>query len=161
MTFPHRVDAQPSSIPRLPEHTAQWREQLLAQRNELRGGPFRDAIVAVCALITAADGGIDPEHRARVAHLLGADPALQHFPADELRNLFEDNCSRMSMDPAFGRASVLAQIAECTADPEQARAVVRLGIMIAAADRGLDAHEVAAVREACQVLHLETLEFGV
>ncbi|MRH90001.1 Tellurite resistance TerB [Nocardia sp. SYP-A9097] len=161
MAFLNRLVPNPISLDRLPEQALRWREQLLAQRNELRGGPFRDATIGLCALVAAADGGIDPEHRARVAQRIGADPLLQHFPADELRNLFEDNCSRMSMDPAFGRAYVMAQIAKCTDSPTQARAVVRLGIMIGAVNGGLDAHEVAAVMEACQILHLDSHEFGV
>ncbi|WP_330181910.1 TerB family tellurite resistance protein [Nocardia sp. NBC_01503] len=161
MAFLNRLVPHSISLGRLPEQTVRWREQLLTQRNELRSGSFRDATVGLCALVAAADGGVDPEHRARVAQRIGADPALQQFPADELRNLFEDNCSRMSMDPAFGRAYVMAQIAKCTDTPVEARAVMQLGIMIGAVNGGLDAHEVAAVLEACQVLHLDSHEFGV
>lgn len=161
MVFLNRLVPTPISVARLRTRAPQWREELLAQRNELRGGAFRDAAMGLCALVAAADGGIDPEYRARVAHLIGADPALQHFSADELRNLFEDNCSRMSMDPGFGRAYVMAQIAKSTGNIVEARAVVQLGIIIGNAEDGLAVHAIAAIREACQVLHLDPHEFDL
>ncbi|WP_157574142.1 tellurite resistance TerB family protein [Nocardia jejuensis] len=139
----------------------QWREQLMAKRNDLRGGSFRDATMGICALVAAADGSIDPSEKMRVAQTIGADPILQHFPTDDLRNLFEDNCNRITMDPAFGRAYVMQQIAKVTDKPTEARAVVQIGIMIGNADGNFDAHEVAAVKEVCQVLHLDPQEFGL
>ncbi|WP_327140884.1 tellurite resistance TerB family protein [Nocardia sp. NBC_01327] len=143
------------------EQAPQWRQQLLAQRNELRGGSFRDATMGICALIAAADGDIDPADRTRVAQLIGADTALQHFPTDELRNLFEDNCTRITLDPAFGRAYVMAQIAEATGNAVEARAAVQLGIMIGKVSGELDAQEIAAVRDACRALRLDPQEFGL
>ncbi|WP_245722079.1 TerB family tellurite resistance protein [Nocardia crassostreae] len=65
------------------------------------------------------------------------------------------------MDPAFGRAYVMQQIAKATGKDTEARAVVQIGIMIGNADGSFDAHEVAAVKEACQVLHLDPREFGL
>ncbi|WP_405135920.1 tellurite resistance TerB family protein [Nocardia sp. NBC_01388] len=143
------------------EQAPQWRQQLLAQRNELRGGSFRDATMGICALIAAADGAIDPAGRTRVAQLIGADTALQHFPTDELRNLFEDNCTRITLDPAFGRAYVMAQIAEATGNAVEARAAVQLGIMIGKVGGDLDAQKIAAVRDVCRALRLDPQEFGL
>ncbi|MCU1642160.1 MAG: Tellurite resistance TerB [Nocardia sp.] len=143
------------------EQAPQWRQQLLAQRNELRGSSFRDATMGICALIAAADGDIDPADRTRVAQLIGTDTVLQHFPTDELRNLFEDNCTRITLDPAFGRAYVMAQIAEATGNAVEARAAVQLGIMIGKVDGDLDAQEIAAVRDACRALRLDPVEFGL
>lgn len=161
MAFLNRLVPMPISMSRVLAQVPLWREQLLSNRNELHERSFRDAALGICALVAAADGGIDPQQRARVAQLIGADPALQHFPADEMRNQFEDNCSRLSMDPAFGRAYVMAQIAKSTGNPTEARAVVQLGIMIGNAEGGFDTPEIAAVHEACQVLHLDPQEFGV
>ncbi|QLY33694.1 tellurite resistance TerB family protein [Nocardia huaxiensis] len=161
MAFLNRLISNATSISRLLESAPKWREQLLAKRNELRGGTFRDATMGICALVAAADGGIDPQERMRVAQLIGADPVLQHFPTDELRTLFEDNCNRITMDPAFGRAYVMQQIAKATGKSTEARAVVQMGIMIGNADGNFDAQEIAAVKEACQVLHLDPQEFGL
>lgn len=161
MAFLNRFLYNASTISKLIDNAPKWREQLLAKRNDLRGGSFRDATMGICALVAAADGSIDPTERTRVAQLIGADPILQHFPIDELRVLFEDNCNRITMDPAFGRAYVMQQIAKATGKPTEARAVVQIGIMIGNADGNFDQHEVAAVREACQALHLDPQEFGI
>ncbi|MFC9897863.1 tellurite resistance TerB family protein [Nocardia sp. NPDC127579] len=139
----------------------QWRNQLLAKKNELRGGGFRDAAMGMCALVAAADGQLAPEERLRVAGLLGTDPVLQNFPADELRALFDDNCRRLTADPAFGRAHVLQQIAKAAGKPTEAQAVVQIGIMIGNADGNFDPAEVDAVREACRTLRLEPAQFGL
>ncbi|TQM26083.1 tellurite resistance TerB family protein [Nocardia bhagyanarayanae] len=139
----------------------QWRKQLLAKKNELRGGSFRDAAMGMCALVAAADGAIDPDERMRVAGLICADPVLNNFPADELRALFDDNCHRLTADPAFGRAHVLQQIGKAAGKPAEAQAVVQIGIMIGNADGSFDQAEVAAVREACQILRLDPGQFGL
>ncbi|MEV6773094.1 TerB family tellurite resistance protein [Nocardia sp. NPDC051030] len=161
MAFTNRLVSDSTSAGRSIELAPQWREELLGRRDELCGSSFRDATVGICALMAAADGSIDPNERHRAAQLLGADLLLQHFPADELRNLFEDNCARLSMDPAFGRAYVMQQIAKSTGNPAEARAVVQIAIMLSNTEGRFDTHEIAAVREACQVLHLNPSEFGL
>ncbi|MFI9510908.1 tellurite resistance TerB family protein [Nocardia sp. NPDC052566] len=143
------------------EKAPKWREQLLAKKNELRGGSFRDASMAMCALVAAADGTIETAERTRVAGLITTDQVLQNFPADELRNLFEDNCNRIVADPAFGRAHVMQQIAKAASKPVEANAVIQIGIMIGNADGNFDQTEVAAVREACQALRLNPQTFGL
>ncbi|NNH72082.1 tellurite resistance TerB family protein [Nocardia uniformis] len=161
MAFLNRFLYNAGTISKLIETAPKWREQLLAKRNDLRGGTFRDSTMGICALVAAADGSIDPAERTRIAQLIGADPILRQFPIDELRILFEDNCNRIAMDPAFGRAYVMQQIAKATGKPTEARAVIQIGIMIGNADGNFDQHEVSAVREACQALHLDPEEFGI
>ena len=139
----------------------QWRKQLLSKKNELRGGAFRDAAMGMCALVAAADGSIDPNERMRVAGLIGTEPALSNFSAVELRALFEDNCSRITADAAFGRAHVLQQVAKVAGKATEAEAVVQIGILIGNADGNFDQAEVGAVREACQALRLDPRRFGL
>ncbi|MFJ1461515.1 TerB family tellurite resistance protein [Nocardia wallacei] len=126
----------------------------------LRDSVFRDAAVGVCALVSAG-GAADPSERTRVADRIGASGVMYHFPPHELRNLFEDNWHRLTLDPAFGRAYVLQQVARATDRPAQARAAVRVGLEIAGADGGFDLREAAALRECCRVLRLPPAEFGL
>lgn len=164
MAFLNRLLHNATTVGRLVElvdKAPKWREQLLAKKNDLRGGTFRDATMAMCALVAAADGAIDPVERQRVAGLITAEPVLRDFAVDDLRNLFEDNCNRLIADPAFGRAHVIQQIAKAAAKPAEARAVIQIGIMIGNADGAFDQAEVAAVREACGVLRLNPQEFGL
>ncbi|MVU83288.1 Tellurite resistance TerB [Nocardia sp. ET3-3] len=130
-------------------------------RNELWGETFRDAALGMCAVLAATDGRVDPAARMRIAQMAGAHEVLQRQSSDDLRNLFEDNCARLIMDPAFGHAYVMAQIAKATERPEQARAVVRIGLIVGRIEGELDAHALTVIREACQVLRLDPHEFGV
>lgn len=161
MAFSHRLVTDAAASGQPPDPAPHRREHLLAQRNELRGDSFRDATVGLCALVASAAGTADPAARMRVAQRLGAEPLLQHFPGEVLRNLFEDNCSRIAMDPGFGRAYVMQEIAGVTANPAQARAVVQLALLIGSAGSEFTANEVLAVKEACQILHLDPQEFGL
>jgi tellurite resistance protein TerB len=117
--------------------------------------------MGICALVAAADGTIDQAERVRVAGLIGTGPVLQNFPLDDLRALFEDNCNRLVSDPAFGRAHVIQQIGKAAGKPTEANAVIQIGIMIGNADGNFDQSEIAAVREACQVLRLDPAQFGL
>ncbi|MGV9821308.1 tellurite resistance TerB family protein [Nocardia xishanensis] len=164
MSFINKLISNAHTVNRLMDlvdKAPQWRKQLLAKKNELRGGSFRDAAMGMCALVAAADGTIDPDERMRVAGLICADPVLNNFPADELRALFDDNCHRITTDPAFGRAHVVQQIAKAAGKQAEAEAVVQIGIMIGNADGSFDQAEVAAVREACQALRVDPSRFGL
>ncbi|MCM6773245.1 TerB family tellurite resistance protein [Nocardia sp. CDC159] len=127
----------------------------------LRDSAFRDAAVGVCALVTTAGTTGDPDRRTRIADRLGNADVLHHFPQGELRNLFEDNWLRLTLDPAFGRAYVMQQVARATDRPVQARAAVRIGLEIAGADGDVDGQGADALRECCRVLRLTPAEFGL
>ncbi|MFE3058298.1 tellurite resistance TerB family protein [Nocardia sp. NPDC059239] len=130
-------------------------------RNDLWGDAFRDAALGMCAVLSATDGRIDPAARMRVAQMVGAHEVLRLRSPEDLRNLFEDNCARLIMDPAFGHAYVMAQISKATDYPEQAAAVVRIGLVVGQAHGELGAHALTVIREACQVLRLDPHEFGL
>jgi tellurite resistance protein TerB len=157
MTFAprRRPDATPTSTA---ETAATWRAQLLADRNRLRGGTFRDAAVALCALVAVADGATG---RATVAERVTADPVLRNFPVDDLRALFEDNCNRLANDPIRGCAHVLRQIAEAGGKPAEADAVIRTGILIGSDAGACGPEATEAVRDACRALRLAPERFGL
>ncbi|RDI65412.1 tellurite resistance TerB family protein [Nocardia pseudobrasiliensis] len=127
----------------------------------LRDSVFRDAAVGVCALVSTAGTTGDPDRRVRIANRVGSAAVLHHFPQRELRTLFEDNWLRLNLDPAFGRAYVMQQVARATGRPAQARAAVRIGLEIAGADGDVGDRGAAALRECCRVLRLTPAEFGL
>ncbi|MFI9414267.1 TerB family tellurite resistance protein [Nocardia gamkensis] len=130
-------------------------------RNRLRGGSFRDAAVALCALVAVADGATAATGRAAVAELVTADPVLRNFPVDGLRALFEDNCNRLANDPIRGCAHVLRQIAEAGGKPAEADAVIRTGILIGSDAGACGPEATEAVRDACRALRLAPERFGL
>jgi len=146
---------------RIKESASTMQTQLVAKKNDLKSGAFRDASMAMCALVAAADGTIDPAERQRVAQLIATNEVLQNFPADDLRRRFEDNLNKLTADFAFGKVSVLQEIAKAKKKPAEARAVIQIGIVIGGADGDFDKTEQAVVREACFTLDLPPHEFDL
>jgi tellurite resistance protein TerB len=146
---------------RFKESASQMQTQLVAKKNDLKSGAFRDASMAMCALVAAADGTVDASERQRVAQLIATNEVLQNFPADDLRRRFEDNLDKLTADFAFGKVSILQEIAKAKKKPAEARAVVQIGIVIGGADGDFDKDERAVVREACFALDLPPHEFDL
>ncbi|MEU3981067.1 TerB family tellurite resistance protein [Streptomyces sp. NPDC026672] len=146
---------------RIKESASTMQTQLVAKKNDLKSGAFRDASMAMCALVAAADGTIDPAERQRVAQLIATNEVLQNFPADDLRRRFEENLNKLTTDFDFGKVSVLQEIAKAKKKPAEARAVIQIGIVIGGADGDFDKTEQAVVREACFTLDLPPHEFDL
>ncbi|GAA2424545.1 TerB family tellurite resistance protein [Streptomyces glaucus] len=146
---------------RLKESASTMQAQLMAKKNDLKSGAFRDAGMAMCALVAAADGTVDPSERQRVAQLIATNEVLQNFPADDLRRRFEENLDKLTADFDFGKVSVMQEIAKARKKPAEARAVIQIGIVIGGADGDFDKDEQAVVREACYTLDLPPHEFGL
>ncbi|WP_217163398.1 tellurite resistance TerB family protein [Streptomyces sp. AC512_CC834] len=146
---------------RFKESASQMQTQLVSKKNDLKSGAFRDASMAMCALVAAADGTVDPSERQRVAQLISTNEVLANFPADDLRRRFEDNLDKLTADFAFGKVGILQEIAKAKKKPAEARAVVQIGIVIGGADGDFDKDERAVVREACYALDLPPHEFDL
>jgi len=146
---------------RIKDSAQTMQSQLLAKKNDLKSGAFRDASMAMCALVAAADGSIDPSERQRVAQLIATNEVLQNFPADDLRSRFDAYLDKLTVDFDFGKVSVLQEVAKAKKKPAEARAVVQIGIVIGGADGDFDATERAVVREACFALELDPAEFDL
>ncbi|MEU6544574.1 MULTISPECIES: tellurite resistance TerB family protein [unclassified Streptomyces] len=146
---------------RIKESASTMQTQLVAKKNDLKSGAFRDASMAMCALVAAADGTVDPSERQRVAQLIAGNEVLQNFPADDLRRRFEENLNRLTTDFDFGKVSVMQEIAKAKKKPAEARAVIQIGIVIGGADGHFDKDEQGVVREACYALGLPPHEFDL
>jgi tellurite resistance protein TerB len=146
---------------RIKDSATQMQTQLVAKKNDLKSGAFRDASMAMCALVAAADGTIDPSERQRVAQLIATNEVLQNFDATDLQRRFEDNLNKLTADFALGKVSVLQEVAKAKKKPAEARAVIQIGIVIGGADGDFDKTEQAVVREACFTLDLPPHEFDL
>ena len=146
---------------RFKESAQTMQTQLVAKKNDLRSGAFRDASMAMCALVAAADGTIDPAERRRVAQLIMTNEVLQNFSADDLQRRFDDYLNKLTADFDFGKVSILQEVAKARKKPAEARAVIQIGIIIGGADGNFDKTEQAVVREACFALNLPPEEFDL
>ncbi|WP_225848104.1 tellurite resistance TerB family protein [Streptomyces sp. HPF1205] len=146
---------------RFKESAQTMQAQLNAKKNDLKSGAFRDASMAMCALVAAADGSVDPAERQRVAALIASNEVLQNFPAMDLQRRFDDYLGKLTADFDFGKVSVLQEIAKVQKKPAEARAVIQIGIVIGGADGTFDKTEQGVVREACYAVGLNPAEFDL
>ncbi|CAM5617200.1 tellurite resistance TerB family protein [Streptomyces aurantiogriseus] len=137
------------------------KSQLTSLKAELKSGAYRDASMAMCALVAAADGHVDPAERQHVESLILHNDVLQNFPPDQLRQRFNHHVDRLAFDFQQGKADVLQEIAKAAKKPAEARAVVQTGFVVAGADGYVAPAEEQVLREACSVLGVSTQEFGL
>ncbi|MEU8825647.1 TerB family tellurite resistance protein [Streptomyces sp. NPDC048636] len=135
--------------------------QLSSLKTELKSGAYRDASMAVCALVAAADGHVDPAERQHVESLILSNDVLQNFPPDQLRTRFNKHVDLMMSDFARGRTEALQEVAKAAKKPAEARAVVQTGIVVAGADGYVAPAEEQILREVCATLGLSSAEFGI
>ncbi|WP_432037898.1 tellurite resistance TerB family protein [Streptomyces cucumeris] len=146
---------------RFKDSAQQMQTQLTAKKNELKSGAFRDASMAMCAMVAAADGSVDPSERQRVAQLIATNEVLQNFPSEDLHRRFEENINRLTTDFALGKVSVMQEIGKAKKKPAEARAVIQIGIVIGGADGYFDDNERTVVKEACYALDILPAEFDL
>jgi tellurite resistance protein TerB len=135
--------------------------QLTSKKNDLKSGAFRDASMAMCALVAAADGTVDPAERQRVTSLIATNDVLTNFPPDDLQRRFNDYLAKLQADFALGKVSVLQEIGKVKKKPSEGRAVIQIGIVIGGADGNFDKTEQAVVREACFAVGINPEEFDL
>jgi tellurite resistance protein TerB len=145
----------------LRQQASNMQSGLVAKKNDLRSGGFRDAAMAICALIAAADGSVDAEERRKVAALIQSNEVLQNFPADQLLTIFNGYCDKLTADFDFGKVSVIQDISKVKKKDSEARAVIQIGIIIGGADGNFDEAEKKAVRDACHALGIAPSEFDL
>jgi tellurite resistance protein len=153
--------AQGGGWARLRPSVASLRAQLAGRREALHGGEFRDAAVAMCALVTAADGRIDPAEQEGMLAFVANDPVMAHFPTAEVQELFDAHLARLTTDFPTGKAAALADIAKVRGRASEARAVIQVGEVIGRIDGAFAASERAVVREAIDALGLDPADFTV
>ncbi|MCF1598729.1 tellurite resistance TerB family protein [Streptomyces muensis] len=133
--------------------------QLGSLKTELKSGAYRDASMAMCALVAAADGHVDAAERQQMESMILSNDVLQNFPPDQLRQRFNRHVDQLTRNFPQGKAEALQEIAKAAKKPTEARAVVQTGIVIAGADGHFSQAEQAILREACASLGLNPAEF--
>ncbi|AOW95211.1 Tellurite resistance TerB [Rhodococcus sp. WMMA185] len=141
--------------------TQELNGQLQVKTAQFKNKEFANGAMAMCALIAAADGRIDPSERQKTAALIMSNEALKVFAPDELRQKFDWFCDKLQGDYDFGKVEATATIGRLKAKPEQARAVIQVGIIIGGADGDFDADEKMAVKQACFAVGIDPGEFDL
>jgi tellurite resistance protein TerB len=132
-------------------------DQAKTKLAQFNNATFKNAAMATCALVAAADGSIDPEEKKKVAALIQKNEMLQAFNAGELRDLFLSYCDKATDD--FDRIDLFSEVRKLKSNPEQAEYAVKVALIIANADGVFDDDEKATVTEICKTLGLPASEY--
>lgn len=141
--------------------TQEMSGQLQTKTAQFKNKEFANGAMAMCALVAAADGTIDPAERQKTAGLIMSNQALSVFEPDDLREKFNWFCDKLAGDFDFGKVEATATIGKLKSKPEQARAVIQIGIIIGGADGNFDQHEKATVKAVCFAVGIDPAEFDL
>ncbi len=141
--------------------TREMNSQLTTKAGQFKNKEFANGSMAMCALIAAADGSIDAAEQAKTSTLIRSNTVLSVFPPEELQQKFDWYCSKLAGDFEFGKVEAIATIGKLRSKPDQARAVIQIGIIIGGADGDFDAKERATVRDACNAVGIAPAEFDL
>lgn len=114
--------------------------------------------MAVCALVTAADGKIEPAEKSKVAAFIQKNEMLQVFDAVELRDIFLKYCELASDE--FARLELFSVVRKLKGT-DGAEMAVKVALIIANADGDFADCEKVVVKEICQTLGLSPETYGV
>jgi len=134
---------------------------LKKQVDQFKNAEFAAAAMATCALVAAADGTIDSEERRKVAGFIMSSDLLKSFEVADLQAKFNYYCDKLQADYDFGKIEAIQVVGKLKKKPEQARAVLQVGIVIGGSDGKFDQNEKAAVRELCYAVAIDPAELGV
>jgi tellurite resistance protein TerB len=86
---------------------------------------------------------------------------LKVFPAAELKQKFDFFCDKLTADFDFGKIEALQAVGKLKPKPDQARAVIQIGIVIGGADGNFDSNEKGVVKAACNAVGIPPAEFDL
>jgi tellurite resistance protein TerB len=129
--------------------------------SKFKSAEFSNATMAMCGMIASADGKVSGQEKGKIATLITQNEMLKIFPASELKDKFDHFCNKMTADYDFGKVEAVQAIAKLKSKPDQARAVIQIGIIIGGADGNFDEDEKRAVREACNAVGISPSEFDL
>jgi tellurite resistance protein TerB len=145
----------------LKDKVATMNSSLQTNIGKFKNAEFANATMAMCAMIAAADGSVSGQEKGKIATLITQNDMLKIFPAADLKTKFDHFCDKLTADYDFGRIEAIQAITKLKSKPDQARAVVQIGIIIGGADGNFDADEKKAVKDACNAVGISPADFDL
>lgn len=143
--------------------TAEWIKQQARQARDAvtryMGQDLMDALVAGCALVSLADGVIDPEEKAKMLDYFRNSEEMRSMDIYKVENRFNYYVQRLQSDFMLGKVEALRAIGKIHQKPDAARLLVRLCCAIGYADGEFSHTEKQIVDEICRELSLNPNEF--
>lgn len=129
---------------------------LANKAKQFKNNTFKEAVIAICARVAAADGDVSSEEKRKVAQAIQRNEALTVFNATELRDLFNKYCDDAIDD--FGIVDLNNKVAKLKKNREAAITAAQIGVIIARADGNFDNDELKVMQEVLGLLGLSEAE---
>lgn len=118
-----------------------------------RNRPFLRAVMAGCALVSSADGGVSLRERMCLDRILETLDALKVFDPHEGVELFNAFCEALRSNPAEGRRRALRVITrEVAGEPGKALLLTRICLAVGERDGAVPPERECEVSELCRLL---------
>ncbi len=144
----------------LKSRASQWQSSLSQEMGRFKNRDLMEAILAGCALVSAADGSVSSAEKQKMMGFVQNSDALKVFQSQEVIQSFQKHMSKIEFDFALGKAEALQVIAKIK-DPDQARLLVRVCCAIGSSDGQFDEQEKNMVRTICRELQLTPSDFDL
>jgi len=140
----------------------QWLKDFQAKATtmvaQFNNATFKNATMAVCALMAAADGTVSKDERSKVAKLIVGNQMLSVFQPTDLRDTFEEYC--VKAEDEFSRLDLLQVVRKLKGNESQADTALKVALIIANADGTFDDSEKKVLVELCGVLGLSSANYA-
>jgi len=137
------------------------RDKLASEVARFKNREFMEAVVAGCALVSAADGEINATEKQKMIGYIQNSKELNVFDLKDVISVFQDICQKFEFDSQIGRAEALRIIGKLRKQEDAGRLLVRVCCAIGAADGGFDESERAICRVICAELNLNPADFDL
>lgn len=137
----------------------QGQDALMKEIGRFKNKDFMRACVAVGTYIAFADGHVTTEEKQKLIKYFEISDALKVFSTKEVIDEFKTISEKFDFDFDIGKSEALQVIAKIRNKPDEARAAIRLGVMIAKSDAEFDETEKRALIEICNELNVKPEEF--
>lgn len=141
--------------------TDSLRSSLAAEVKRYKNREFMEATVASCAIVSMADGRLDPAEKRKMIQFMQLSDELKVFPIDEVISTFNKFITSFEFDFEIGKMEAMKYVSRLKDNPASARVMVRVCCILGAADGNFDDDEKRAVGEICQALNIPSKEFGL
>ena len=135
------------------------RSKLATEVSKFKNRDFMEALVAGCALVSAADGNISSSEKQRMTGFIQNSDELKVFDLNDVITSFNNYCQKFEFDTEIGKAEALRAVGKARTKPDAARLLVRVCCAIGSSDGNFDDSERAMCRIICNELGLNPADF--
>lgn len=145
----------------LKTNTLAARDKMALEVGRFKNKEYMDALVAGCAMVSAADGDISSSEKQRMTGFIQNSAELKVFDLKDVIRAFNAHCEKFEFDAEIGKAEALRSIGKIRTKPDAARLLVRVCCAIGSADGNFDEAERAVCRTICTELSLNPADFDL